>query len=417
MSVRTWAGGIALAALALLGLTIAGGGSAAVPAAGLGGDPGWLEGAYGGGLGLGGGAYIWLERAALVAYAVVVACAGALGRRLLWTAIVVLAIAFAAAPPLLSQDVFSYLAYTRLEGLYGLNPYEHVPNDVPGDPVFLEDNRDLPSVYGPLFTVLTLPLAQLGIGTAVYALKAVAAASVLAIAWVAARLATARGADPRAAAALVALNPLVLTHVIGGAHNDAPMAALMTAGIAGIALGLERAGGLALVAAAGVKSAALLAAPFALLGAGARRRGGAAALGMAAGAALVLAVGLGWFGSSALEAIEVAGRNQDLNSSASLPVTLAEALGLELETVKAVCLGLLAVAIAGLLAYAVRGGDWIRALGWAFLAVLLASSYVTPWYVIWLLPPAAVSRDRSLIAATVLLSAFLLREQVPGLGG
>lgn len=423
MSTRTWVGGVALAALAILSLAIAAGGDAASPAAGRGGDPGWIGGAYGDGLGIGRGAYIWLERGAMVAYAVVVACAGALPRRLLVGSIALLGAAFALAPPLLSLDAFSYLSYARLEALHGLNPYEHVPDAVPQDAAvaFLADNRDVVSVYGPLFTLLTLPLAHLGLGAAFYSLKALALASVLAGAWIASRLAASRGADSRTAAALVALNPLVLVHVIGGGHNDALMAALMIAGIAGIAFGLERSGGFGLVAAAGVKAAALLAVPFALLGAAGRRpRGralGGTATGMALGALLVLALGAAWFGTGAFESLEVAGGNQKLDSAASLPVTLADWLVLDLDAVKAASLAAFGVTLAGLLAWVARGADWVRATGWALLAVLLASSYVTPWYVIWVLPVAAVSRDRALVAATVALSAFLLRTQVPGLGG
>ena len=51
-------------------------------------------------------------------------------------------------------------------------------------------------------------------------LKAVAALSVLGLAALVSRLAAWRGADPLRAAAFVALNPLVLVHVVGGAHND-----------------------------------------------------------------------------------------------------------------------------------------------------------------------------------------------------
>ncbi len=53
------------------------------------------------------------------------------------------------------------------------------------------------------------------------ALKALAALSVLAIAALVARIAAWRGVEPLRAAAFVALNPLVLVHVVGGAHNDA----------------------------------------------------------------------------------------------------------------------------------------------------------------------------------------------------
>ena len=88
MTARTWVGGIALAALAILGVAMAAAGPDASPAEGY-------EGAYGGGLGIDGGAYIHLERAALLAYAVVIACATALPRRLIWAASGLLVLAFA----------------------------------------------------------------------------------------------------------------------------------------------------------------------------------------------------------------------------------------------------------------------------------------------------------------------------------
>ena len=415
MSPRTWAA-VALGALAILGLAIATGGQDASPAAGH-GDQGWIGGLYGDGFGIAGKDYIHLERAALVAYAAVVALAVALPARAIRWAILVLVAAFAAAPVLLSQDVFSYISYARLEAVHDLNPYGHSPDEVPGDPTleFLRDNRSLVSVYGPLFTIISLPLAGVSIGAAVYSVKVVAALSVLACVWIVARLAAARGQDPRPAAALVGLNPLVLVHVVGGGHNDALMAALMTAGIAAASLRLGRTGGATLITAAAVKSSALLALPFALLGA--RTDLPRLAAGAVGAAGILAGVALAAFGSGALESVEVLSGNQALNSRVSLPVYLSDELAIELDTVKAVCLGVYAVSLAGLLAWVALGADWIRATGWAFAGLLLATSYLTPWYAIWLLPPAALARDRALVVVSLLISAFMLREQVPLLGG
>ena len=415
MSPRTWAA-VALGALGILGLAIATGGQDASPAAGH-GDQGWIGGLYGDGFGIAGKDYIHLERAALVAYAAVVALAVALPARAIRWAILVLVAAFAAAPVLLSQDVFSYISYARLEAVHDLNPYGHSPDEVPGDPTleFLRDNRSLVSVYGPLFTIISLPLAGVSIGAAVYSVKFVAALSVLACVWIVARLAAARGQDPRPAAALVGLNPLVLVHVVGGGHNDALMAALMTAGIAAASLRLGRTGGATLITAAAVKSSALLALPFALLGA--RTDLPRLAAGAVGAAGILAGVALAAFGSGALESVEVLSGNQALNSRVSLPVYLSDELAIELDTVKAVCLGVYAVSLAGLLAWVALGADWIRATGWAFAGLLLATSYLTPWYAIWLLPPAALARDRALVVVSLLISAFMLREQVPLLGG
>lgn len=416
MSSRAWIGMAALAALAILSVLMAAAGPQVVPAAGRGGDPGWLDGLYGDGFGIDGDSFIHLERAALVAYAVLLACASALPRRLLAGAIFALVAVFVAAPPLLSLDVFSYVSYARLEGLHDLNPYESPPSSVPGDDalVFVEDWRDSISVYGPLFTIASAPLAHLGVGGAVWALKLVAGLGVLLTAWLAGRLAIARGADPGLAAALVALNPLVLVHVVGGAHNDALMAALMTAGVATIVSGRQLAGGLGLLAAAAVKASALLVVPFALLS-GERR--GRLLAGLGLGALVVVGVGLLAFGSALDESLKVVGQNQSIATRVSLPGQISRELDLDLDAVRTACLGVLAIAVAGLAVWTARGADWVRAAGWASLGLLAATSYLTPWYVIWALPLAAIARDRALIAASVLMSAFLLRYQVPGLGG
>ena len=417
MSTRTWVGGIALAALAILGLAMAAAGPEVVPADGLGADPGWLGGAYSDGLGIAGGDYIQLERAALLAYAAVLICATALPTRLLWGAIFLLLGAFAIAPPLLSLDVFSYLSYARLDALGGLNPYEAVPADLPDDAAlpYVLDNRDVASAYGPLFSLLALPLAHLGLGTAVYALKALAALSVLGAAWLAARMAAARGLDPRPAAALIALNPLVLVHVVGGAHNDALTALVLSLGLAA-ALGTRGlVGGAGLVAAAGIKLSAAFVLPFAALQGILRDRRLLA--GLAVGAVAVVAIALAAFGAEVEAALEVAGENQERGTRGSFPDTLAADLGLGSEAVSDVAALLYAGLVAGLLVWTARGADWVRAAGWAGLGLLVASSYLPPWYVVLPLPLVAIARDRALVACAVLVSAYLLRYQVPGLGG
>ena len=100
-------------------------------------------------------------------------------------------------------------------------PTSTPPDAVPADPAFADVTwTEATSAYGPLFTLATYPLAWLPVGAAVAVLKAVAALSVLGLAAVVARLAAWRGVDPLRAAAFVALNPLVLVHVVGGAHND-----------------------------------------------------------------------------------------------------------------------------------------------------------------------------------------------------
>jgi len=379
-------------------------------------DPGWLRGIYGEGLGIDGDSYLALEWGALALYLAVLACATALAPRLLWAGLIAAVAAFTLAPPLLSLDIFSYASYARLDALHGLNPYEHSPAAVPSDEAvgYVQDFRDTVSSYGPVFTLGSEPLAHLGLPGFVWTIKALAGIAVLATAWIAGRLASVRGLDPRFAAALVALNPLVLVHVVGGGHNDSLMALVMIAGVAAIVAGREALGGAGLIASAGIKVAGAITVPFALMEGIRRPR---IVAGVAAGIVALVALALLAFGPEADSALSVATTNQDLASRASLPRTIADDLGVSLDATRAIALGLYGALVVALLAWTARGGDWIRAAGWAALGLLLATSYLTPWYVIWALPLAAIARDRTLVAASVLVTAFLLRHQVPGLGG
>ena len=100
-----------------------------------------------------------------------------------------------------------------------------------------------------------------------------------------------------------------------------------------------------------------------------------------------------------------------------MPNAISDWFGVGVATTKEAMRILYLAAVAALLVWVARGADWVRAAGWAALGLLIASNYLTPWYVILPLPLAAIARDRALVAGSVLLSAFMLREQVPGLGG
>jgi glycosyl transferase family 87 len=327
----------------------------------------------------------------------------------------------------LSHDVYSYVDYARLGVRHGLDPYVNPPRAAPRDPAFAEVTWPATtSVYGPLFTLATYPLAWLPVGAAVAALKAAAAVSVLGLAAVVSRLAAWRGADPLRAAAFVALNPLVLVHVVGGAHNDGLTMLLAMLGVAAVLSAREAAGGAALLGAILVKASAAVIAPFALLGAAASRPAGpipgdasrhrpvvrllaGAALAAAViGAAACLAFGWNW-----LHALGLAGASQGRTSHLSIPTTFARVSGLDSGAVRVAALGLYAALLAYLLVRTWRGGDWVRAAAWASLGLLLATSWLLPWYLIWALPLAAISRDRPLQLLLLALTAFQLAARIP----
>jgi Glycosyltransferase family 87 len=353
--------------------------------------------------------------------------APALGRTVVWATIVLLVLAFAVAPVLLSHDAFSYLDYARLGVRHGLDPYVHPPLAAPADPAFTDVTwPHTTSAYGPLFTLATYPLAWLPVGLAVAVLKAVAAASVLGLAYLVGRLAAWRGADPLRAAAFVALNPLVLVHVVGGAHNDGLTMLLAMLGVAALLARREVAAGASLLAATAVKFSAAFLAPFVLLAAAresplvldrtpsgrfrplARLSGAAAAAAMAVGIAAHLAFQWEW-----LDALDVTNENQGRTSHLSIPITFARLSGLGPDAVRLAAVLLLAAFLLALLAWTWRGGDWVRAAAWAALALLLATSWLLPWYLIWVLPLAAISRDRVLILLTLGLTAYQLGARIP----
>jgi hypothetical protein len=365
--------------------------------------------------------------AGFAGYLAAIAFAPRLGRRIVWGAIGVLVAAFALAPVLLSHDVYSYVDYARLGVRHGLDPYVHPPAAAPGDPAYAEVTwTEATSAYGPLFTLATYPLAWLPVGVAVAALKSAAALSVLGIAALVSRLAAWRGAEPLRAAAFVALNPLVLVHVVGGAHNDGLVMLLAMFAVAAVLSARELSAGAALAGAIAAKLSAAFLLPFALLGTSARvptgRKGayidrnrpvGRFLLGMGAVALAVAVAAWLAFGWDWLHGFGLAGENQSRTSYMSIPILAARLTGLGPDATRLAAAVLFLAAIGGLLAWTWRGGDWVRASAWAALALLLATAWLLPWYLIWLLPLAAISRDRPLQLLSLALTAYQLGARIP----
>jgi hypothetical protein len=358
------------------------------------------------------------------AYLTVLARAPKLGPRFVWTAIVLAVTAFALAPVLLSHDVYSYLDYARLGVVHDLNPYVHPPLAAPADPVYADVTwTEATSAYGPLFTLLTYPLAWLPVGLAIAALKALAALSVLCLALLVSRLAARRGADPLRTAAFVALNPLVLVHVVGGAHNDGLTMLLAMLAVAAILSARELSAGAALVAAIATKPSTLFIAPFALLSQRSTGRFvdsgstfrpiGRLLAGVALAAVVIGAAAYAGFGWEWQRAFGLAGENQGRTSYMSIPITVARLTGLDPGAIRILALTLFLTLFFQLLLWTWRGYDWVRAAGWTAAGLLLATSWLLPWYLVWPLPLAAISRDRSLQFLTLALTAYQLGARIP----
>lgn len=398
-----------------------------------GGWPDWMAGplrGLGGGGALSPGVFQTLTLIMCAGY--LAALAAARGRALSLRAVAVAVLAANAilllGPPLLSQDVFGYLAFARLGVLHGLDPYRHILFEALTDPIYPFVGWPYQhSPYGPLFTLASYAMAPLGLAGGVWALKAtMVAASLLAVALTA--RAAGRQGDSRAyAAAFVGLNPVLLELAVGGAHNDTVVLAFLAGALALTAGSAPRlladrgsrrswsGGALALAAGVGVKVAAGVVLPFLVLAPPGWRERGRLALAGALGLALVAVVGLIGFGSHALGFLNAVGEQQQLVASHSVPAETARLVGLS-GTPGWWREGFVA-AFALVLAYALwrtaRGADWRVAAGWSTLALLLSTAWLLPWYAIWPLPLAALGGDRRLRAATLLVCAYAILIHLP----
>ncbi|MFF9033278.1 polyprenol phosphomannose-dependent alpha 1,6 mannosyltransferase MptB [Streptomyces iakyrus] len=139
------------------------------------------------------------------------------------------------APPLFSRDVYSYLAQGAMVEAH-MDVYAHGPSRLGGP---LADEvaplwRHTGAPYGPVFLAVAAALSGLTRGelpAGLLGMRLVALAGVALMAAALPRLARHSGADPSAALWLGALNPLVLLHLVAGAHNDAVMLGLLGIGL------------------------------------------------------------------------------------------------------------------------------------------------------------------------------------------
>jgi alpha-1,6-mannosyltransferase len=208
------------------------------------------------------------------------------------------------------------------------------------------------------------------------------------------------------------LNPLVLVWTVGGAHNDLTMLLAMLAGITLVLGARELAGGAVLVAAVAVKASAGLALPFVVLAARRRVR---TAVGVALGALAVLTVAWFAFPDHAAGMLRVLSAERHFVSTDSVPTDVAFLFGMYDVTtpVRTAFEALFGLTVVAGLVQVWRRRDLAEACGWAFLALVIASTWFLGWYTIWSLPFAAVARDRRLFAATLVVQAYFVVNHLP----
>jgi hypothetical protein len=314
-----------------------------------------------------------------------------------------------AAPLLLSTDAWTYWDYGRIAAVYGENPHHDPPDRFPNDPAYRYVGsawRGTTSVYGPAFTLASEPIA-LAAGSshdaAAWIYKSLAAAAVVAMAFLAARLSP----RPGLALALVGWNPVLAIHFAGGGHNDSWPFALVLVALAAGAVGRRQVSGACWAAATLVKLVPLVLLPLRILERHARRIG-FGYLGLGATAAALIAVGSWRYGGSWLGAFQPLASHAEHETAFAFPHRLQQ-LGMPHNGAIALFAAGFALAYVWLLREAWRG----RArLGLATGLLLVAVPYLAAWYVVWTVPLAAAEDDEPAILLGLALCAYLLSQRI-----
>jgi hypothetical protein len=387
--------------------------------------------------------------------------------------IVAMHLIFFLAPPMALTDIFNYINYGRMEVVHHLNPYTTYPILEPhSDPSYALSNwHELLSPYGPLFTMFTFALVPLGVAGSFWAIKVVlmvTSLALIALVWKCARLLS---RDPVRAIMFVGLNPIVIVWGLGGDHNDfltvfaivlgfyLLLRARATHALVGggqgqvgeeqgqvgdeqgseTALALdswrgplrtlpgrlgawlwplsaaEIGAGVAFVAATALKASAGILIPIVLAALlRSPRRATQLALGLLAATVVIGIASLIAFG---LHIPDLSTQSR-LVTSISIPnlIGLAIGTGGETEGLHYVLTAALVLVVLASCVVAWRRHDALTASGWSTVTLLVTLGWVLPWYILWLLPLAALSSSRRLRTAALVLGAYLIVAWSPASG-
>lgn len=291
------------------------------------------------------------------------------------------------APPMFSRDVYAYVGQAALV-VEGVDPYRNGPAALDGPLVDGIDEvwRETPSPYGPLWLMLASLVVRVtgdSLLPALVGMRLLAVLGLVLAGWALRRL----GGDR--ALWLGVANPLVLLHLVAGAHNEALMLGLMLAGLAVTSLPLAAA---LVTAAALVKLPALAALGFVVLARptwALRVRGALVAAAVCGVTSVLLSLDLGWGWLGTLDTGRA--RLSLFSPTTGLGVLLP---GDAFDVVLLVGL-LLAVGVVAALLWRTPSLGPVRAAGLALLAVAVLLPVVQPWYLLWgVLPLAAVAGPR-----------------------
>jgi hypothetical protein len=349
--------------------------------------------------------------------------------------VVVWSVPMLLGPPLGSRDVYAYAAQGRMAE-QGLDVYDEGPGELgDGDPVLAPVDPvhwESPVLYGPVFVAMAGAVAELTgdhVVAAVFVFRLLAVAGLMATALAVWDLSRGLHRDPVDALILAIANPLVLFHLVSGAHNEAIMLGFLVGGVAiGRRKGLVHLGIVLCAFAAVIKIPAMLAVPFlgwpwALEARSWPRRLGRTglvaveALGVMAVAGQVTGWGWGW--------VRALADSRPVNAYLSVTRVFGGGIslltGLDADEVLAVArlLGLVfAAGVTGLLLLR-RHQSWPTALAWSLLLWAILHPTTQPWYLTWglilLAATSAGERNRGFVALCA-AAVFLVLPIGPQLG-
>lgn len=339
------------------------------------------------------------------------------------------------APPLFSRDVYSYLAQGAMVDAH-LDVYAYGPARL-GGPLVEEVAplwRHTAAPYGPVFLAVAAALSGLTRGALAAGLLGMRCVALFGLALMTAalpRLARHCGADPAAALWLGVLNPLVLLHLVAGAHNDAIMLGLLGVGLVAALGGRPVLGVVLVTLAALVKAPAALGLVAIVLLHPRDGRPAVRALAAIAGAAAATTVaatavagtGYGW--TTALDT-PVSSHNWALTSLLGRGTrALLTGLGSDLAPLAVPVWHVLGLAVTAV----VLAVLWWRlrrrpvyALGLSLAAVAAFGPAIRPWYALWGLFLIAAAAPDTLVrhrtaAVTGVLALAVLPDGEPADGG
>lgn len=312
------------------------------------------------------------------------------------------------AVPIYSRDVYAYIGQGRLMQA-GQNPYTTGISSLDNwfmlgaDPTWAEARTP----YGPYFlwlarTVVGLTEAQPDLSVLLFRLLACVGVA-LCVVYVP-KLARLHGVDPARALWIAVANPLFLISFVASAHNDALMVGLAVAGTYFAATGRPLLGILLVTGSIGIKPITILLLPFiGLLWAGpgaswVRKFALWAATAVLSFGLLALSgipyhLGLGWTWALTDSTPGYTGYSPSgfLGQQVEALANHFHLPGGEYATQLRSALQWLAIGATLVLMFVGRSHRVVRRMAVAFMAVVLLSPIIQPWYILWFVPFLAVT--------------------------